>query len=145
MADGWRNRYMAPFYALAISFVLVLLLGFTLTAPGSEADPTAATPTVTKTVEPEPVESSLRFSSKENPFPATVAIVWWDNERRTVKSADELNKLRPTAPVRVCALMAKGWVALKADKLEKTDYMCWGPLEPRKPGEAITIDVGKDG
>jgi hypothetical protein len=142
MADGWRNRYMAPFYALAISFVLVLLLGVILTNK-PEADPKPQAPT-TVTVEPEPEESSVRFSSTETPFPVTVAVVWWGNEKKTVKKLADLEKLRPTGPVRVCAVMSRGWVAVRAEKLEDTDYVCWGPLEPKRPGDAITIDVGKD-
>lgn len=30
MADGWRNRFWAPVYALGISFLLVFSLGFAL-------------------------------------------------------------------------------------------------------------------
>ena len=54
MSDGWRSRYMAPAYALVISFVLVLLLGFALheqetggtTDPGSTTTPpTSSAPT----------------------------------------------------------------------------------------------------
>jgi hypothetical protein len=140
MADGWRNRYMAPLYALAISFVLVLLLGFTLDTPGPVKPLTPAT--VTKTVAPKPVKSALRFSSKEAPFPVTTATIWWGTHDETVRSLAEFTKLEVTPPVRVCALMANGWVALKAKKLGK-DYVCWGPLEPEEPGGAITIDVGK--
>lgn len=33
MGNGWRNRLMAPVYALVIAFLLVLMLGFALHKP----------------------------------------------------------------------------------------------------------------
>lgn len=33
MADGWRNRFMAPVYALVISFGFVVILGAALNDP----------------------------------------------------------------------------------------------------------------
>ncbi len=144
MADGWRNRYMAPFYALAISFVLVLLLGFTLSSR-PERGPEAAGPDDGHG-EPEPEESSVRFSSKETPFPVTVAIVVVGRRKEDREEASPTwRSCDPPSRSGSARLMARGWVAVKAEKLEDTDYVCWGPLEPKRPGDAITINVGKDG
>jgi len=129
MAGAWRNRYLAPFYALAISFVLVLLLGFTLDEPEPPPQPK----------QPEP-ESSIAFSSAEDKFPVRSAIVSWGDEKHTVKSLAELERLKTNEPVFVCAQLDKGWEPLgRAEKLGTTT--CWGPLEPRKPGADITIRV----
>lgn len=129
MAHGWRNRYMAPFYALAISFLLVLLVGVTLDAP--------ATPQR----RPEPPAPSIRFSSGQDDFPITSAIVLWGNEMHTVRTDAQLRALKPTDPVLVCARLDEGWEAVRATELGDTKYWCWGPLEPRKPGADITIPV----
>jgi len=56
MSDGWRSRYMAPAYALVISFALVLLLGYVLrgqgtdgtTGPTTEPPTHSAPPTITR-------------------------------------------------------------------------------------------------
>lgn len=49
MSDAWRNRYMAPAYALVISFVIVLILGMMLgdrkpSTPGGTTTPTITDP-----------------------------------------------------------------------------------------------------
>jgi len=127
MAGAWRNRYLAPFYALAISFVLVLLLGFTLEPPEPPPPP----------VRPDP-ESSITFSAADE-FPVKSAIVSWGDEQHNVESPAELARLKTNEPVFVCAQLDKGWEAVGADKLGA--ITCWGPLEPREPGADITIRV----
>src|ERR1700741_2376588 len=127
MAGAWRNRYLAPFYALAISFVLVLLLGFPLEAPKPPPPP-----------EPEP-KSSITFSGEDN-FPVKKASVWLGGEKHTVSSLAELEQLKPSEPVMVCAqLDEKKWKAIGAE--DAGIITCWGPLEPRRPGAVITLEV----
>jgi hypothetical protein len=126
MARAWRNRYLAPFYALAISFVLVLLLGFTLEAPKPPPPP-----------EPEP-KSSITFSG-ENNFPVEKASVWLGDEKHTVESLAELKELKTSEPVMVCAQLDRKWKAIGAENAGIVT--CWGPLEPRRPGAVITLEV----
>ncbi len=131
MADGWRNRYMAPFYALAISFVLALLLGFTLDAP---AEPKRQS-------RPEPVASSIRFASEKDAFPVESAIVWFGGKPHPVASLPELEGLRPTEPVVVCALLQKGFVPVGGEQIGDPRHVCWGPLDAARPGGEITIRI----
>jgi hypothetical protein len=127
MAGAWRNRYLAPFYALAISFVLVLLLGFTLEPPEPPPQP-----------KPEP-KSSITFSGQDK-FPVKSASVWLGDEKHTVRSLSELEELKTSEPVMVCAqLDKKKWEAIGAE--DAGIVTCWGPLEPRRPGGVITLRV----
>jgi hypothetical protein len=139
MADGWRNRYMAPFYALAISFVLVLLLGLTLPGKAStDEPPDPTTPVPTQPKEPDRAKGIV-FS--EEKFPLTSAVVLWGGETKVVMSLDELEKLRPTEPVTVCAQMPRGWSAVDVATPDNK-LVCWGPIKP-EADEYVELAVQK--
>lgn len=118
MADGWRNRYMAPFYALAISFVLVLLVGFTLDAPEA---------------------SKIKFS--DDTFPVTGAVVVADDEVTVLDKAADLKSLEIDEQFVVCGQLSNGWSAKKAKKATNSGFVCWGPYQP--DGKSFVLDVEK--
>jgi hypothetical protein len=131
---------MAPFYALAISFVLVLLLGLTLPGKGSDEPDRKDTPTTQEpgTGEKPALPTGIEFS-KRQPFPAKSLIVVWGDTKKVV-TPEELAGLRPDEPVMVCAQMAKGWAAPEANITPENNVVCWGPIEP-EDGKPIVLEV----
>lgn len=142
MADGWRSRYMAPFYALVISFVLVFLLGLALQEPTGAEERGDDPPTTTVLPRERPEPLGIRFSSTEE-FPVVSAIVFWDDTKKVVRDARGLLALRPDTAVTVCGQLQRGWAAVGATSTPDNNVVCWGPSEPA-PGEFITLQVREE-
>ncbi len=141
MADWWRNRYMAPVYALMISFVIVLLVGFAV----HSSQPGQATPN--------PPPAAPGQSVNKIQFKAAVANVHLvelaDTEvelfgevhrTATMDQNGELSAPAPDKPFVICADLPPGWSAKNAQKSEQSRYTCWGPFNP---GSDVTLMLSK--
>jgi hypothetical protein len=137
VADGWRNRYMAPFYALIISFALVLLLGFSFREePGTQnPEPKEKTTVPTATT---PATAFSANSSEE--FPGAEVTVVYGDEKKKVRDLGAIPTLQLTEKYAVCAKLDDGWAAVDATRAPDSDYSCWGPFDP-KSGKPFVLRV----
>ena len=137
MADGWRNRYMAPFYALIISFVLVLLLGLLLetdpsTGPAAQQKPTPATQ------EPATPQPKVIFSAKgAKEFPGSRLTLTHGDEEQPFDALDELPELPVDETFGICAVLDEGWTAVGATRAPNSKYSCWGPFDPKSDETSV--------
>ena len=127
MADGWRTRYVAPVYALVISFVVVLLLGMAFATDDGTNKAAPATPTI---------------GFVPAGFPARSAVLVSGGRQVPIKDQKALESLKPAAPFQICAVLDPGWTTSNGVKLPKSDFTCWGPFDPDARGD-VELKVRK--
>lgn len=137
VADGWRNRYMAPFYALIISFALVLLLG-SLLNKDPQAEPVTQPKTTTEQPDPTPAQPKITFSAQgATTFPGSNLTLIHGDEQTSFEDFSDLPELPTDEKYAVCAVLNDGWTAVGAMRAPYSEYSCWGPFDPKsdKPSE----------
>lgn len=127
MADGWRNRLMAPVYALVVSFVLVFILGVVLN------DPTR----IQFTIAGQNASSELPQEFRD----FKVRVDTGDGKRtlddKPLGRAPEFTLLIPDKYIRICTTPPNGWVGANAVPGANGEY-CWNRDE-RGEDVAITL------
>ena len=139
MPDGWRSRYLAPAYALMISFVIVFLVGFAV----DSSQPREGTPNQQTTSGSAP---KIRFAASGTNAAlgelssVTVHLFGQAPRQSTVDKDGNLNGPTPDQPFTICVELPPGWSAKDARKPENSRYTCWGPFEP---GERAELRLSK--
>jgi hypothetical protein len=133
MADGWRNRNLAPLYALVISFVLVLLFGAVLPTP--EADQTAW-----KFQVPRTGEDGAAGKTVEAPEEFAAFAIWGDHVR-SVGHLKELDDLDIDSEVTVCVIVESGWIMEEQAGSTAEGYTCSQPLAPDAGKNTVKIKI----
>ena len=140
MADGWRNRYLAPVYALVISFVIVLVAGLLALPKTSAGEPPNPQPTTAP-------QANIRFLVSRTNTPATklngttVELFGGDPLTREVNEKGELSLPVPKTRFTICANLPDDWSA-NSRKPSDSTFTCWGPFEPEKfKQDGIVLNV----
>lgn len=115
MAEGWRNRFMAPVYALVISFGLVFILGAVLD------DPTRIQFTI-----PEQSGTNEQIKALQN---VRVQVKTADDKREL---ADEqlgrslgFTLLNPHENIRICTTLPPDWSSAAPVEPGTSEESCW--------------------
>jgi hypothetical protein len=124
MADGWRDRLMAPLYALAITFAIVLITGMVLSKPALPSTP------------PPPKNLALVQITVDGqrgglPDSVPVRVELADGTRAAdvrLGRSGELTLLVPDENARVCVRLPKGWVG-GAERGATAGDFCWSLTE----------------
>jgi len=145
VADGWRNRYMAPFYALIISFALVLLLGSVLKKDTPTGSATSASTTRPPTTEPPTTQPQGTFSAKDSKgFPGSDLTLVYDDQMKQFRDLGKIPAVPLDEKYAICAVLDDGWTAVDAMRAPDSEYSCWGPFDPKsdKPF-ALRVEAAK--
>jgi hypothetical protein len=112
MVDGWRNRFLAPVYALVISFGFAFILG-------------AALDDLTR------VRFVIAEQSGSNPLPEEfknfrVRVKPIDNTKpaRKIGRSGEFTLSTPDEEIRICTTLPPGWSAKDATVDKATGVSC---------------------
>lgn len=135
MADGWRHRYMAPFYALIISFALVLVLGTVLeknTSAGSKATPTAQEPAG----DPATAKPKVVVAGADG-FPGEELTIVHGGTQTLVDDLGDLPPLPTDGKYAICGIVDKGWVAVGAIQVPGSDFSCWGQFDVKSAKPSV--------
>jgi hypothetical protein len=132
---------MAPFYALIISFAIVLLLGFALEKEPETENERAAEKTAQKTTAPAAVTPSVTFSAKGSKnFPGAELTLVHGDEMETIGD----NGTIPAVPLNekyvLCAVLGDDWTGVDATRAPDSRYTCWGPFDP-KSDQGVVLRV----
>ncbi|HEV8563003.1 MAG TPA: hypothetical protein VGR06_42350 [Actinophytocola sp.] len=125
MTAGWRNRYLAPVYALTIAFVVTLLLGAVLDNSG-----TASTESTVK----------IQFVLADTKKPAVdlkdqpVQLSFPDGVTKVGVNGELL--VSSSAPFSVCVLLPEGWTSPDGNLQMRTGFTCWSSVQP---GVSLTV------
>jgi len=162
MADGWRNRNMAPVYALVISFVLVLVFGLILRTGGpTPADPSKSTPAQEKqSAQDEPEEDQgpgwkvkvtsvdktsnhpLTVDEDSNPDDLSAFAISGDEVTEVTDLAD-LTGDSGNDKVIVCVELPEGWSMLNPKKGKAVGaFTCSEPILPKNDTVTLTMVAG---
>jgi hypothetical protein len=123
---------MAPFYALIISFALVLLLGSLLqkSAPAEPSAEPKPTPTNEEpTGDPATVTPKLVVKGAKS-FPGSALTLVHGGEQTPFGGLRDVPELPSDEKYSVCAVLNDGWVAVDAIEPPGSDFSCWGPFDP---------------
>lgn len=127
MADGWRNRFLAPVYALVISFGFAFILGFALDDL-----------TRIRFVNAGPSGSSQLPEVFEG-FQVQVKPI--DNESRKVGRSGELTLPTPDGEIEICTTLPAGWSAKGAEVDKATGVSC----SFRSPARGEDVEITLEG
>jgi hypothetical protein len=119
--SGLRSRWLAPVYALAISFLAVLLLGLVVREP-AEPEPPPARPKV-----------DIRFvttgQDRVQLDNTKVKVLAGSSSDLTVHAGGGVDDVTSGESLTICARLPKGWSApAPAERLG--DFTCWPQVDP---------------
>jgi hypothetical protein len=122
----WRNRYLAPVYALVIGFVVVALLG---AATGGKSTSTGGTISFGDT------------SGKVDRLAGTKVEIFAVGGHQTGSIDDEGTVSVPIPNTRftMCVFFPRGWTASDSTKLFGSPGTCWGPMDPPKGNMILSV------
>jgi hypothetical protein len=128
---------MAPFYALIMSFAIVLLLGLVFEAPATE-DKKTDDKAVETTTPPPAVTPPTAFSAEDSEdFPGSdLTLVYGDKEKK-VRDLAKIPSLRLLEKYTICAVLDDGWTGVDATRAPNSDYSCWGPFDPKSDNSFV--------
>jgi hypothetical protein len=115
----WRNRYLAPVYALIIGFVVVALLG---AAVGDRSSPSSPPPGPGKIVFMATVGDITELKGVK------VEVIADTNQSGRLDAQGTVPVTIPGVLFTVCAALPQNWATVQG-KETKRGY-CWGPLDP---------------
>jgi hypothetical protein len=136
MADGWRNRFMAPVYALVISFglVFIFIMGAALN------DRTR----IQFTIDGQNAPSELPQEVRESRVGVEVA----DDKRQLdggqLNQSGEFTLWTPDEDIRICMKLPQGWSAVDPKVTVVSGTTCW-VRDARGDDVKITLDLRKWG
>lgn len=138
MTDGWRNRYMAPFYALIISFALVLLLGTVLekSTAGPPAEPKSTPTTQAPPDDPATARPEVVFVGAKR-FPGEELTLVHGDEQTALGDLGDLPELPIDDRYAICAILDNGWVAVDAVQVPRSRFSCWGPFDVKSDKPSV--------
>jgi hypothetical protein len=119
MANGWRNRFVAPICALGFSVVLALILGFALKDPAPNAQTLIRFMIVEQSGSSEPAKD-LKDQDVE---------VFAGNDRELLtkgplNQSGEFTLATPNSDIRICARIPVGKFAVNVNP-EANGNFCW--------------------
>jgi hypothetical protein len=157
MADGWRNRNMAPVYALVMSFVLVLLFGVILQrgAKGDDGQETHSQDKQTTSDEQSKAPAGWKFQVSRldhtDGHPPEVgsdqkpenfeAIAIWGHKVKHVDDLTDLSAADIHDKVVVCVKLPENW-AMPDPAPMIGSYTCSEPLTPEKDTVQVEMQGG---
>ncbi|MFJ6673907.1 hypothetical protein ACIQMJ_22590 [Actinosynnema sp. NPDC091369] len=122
MSDGLRSRWLAPVYALVVSFLAVLLLGAVVREPAAPAG---------RSVDIRFVTNGQDRASLDN---ARVEVFAGTESDLVVNAGGGIDDVPADGALTICVRLPKGWSA-PAPAQRLGDYTCWpgvaadGPVE----------------
>lgn len=118
--SGLRSRWLAPVYALVISFLAVLLLGLVFREP-ADTGPPAGSRVDIRFVTTGPDRAQL-----DN---AQVEVLVGSSTGLRVSAGGGVDDVTSGKSLTICARLPKGWSApAPAERLG--DYTCWPEVDP---------------
>ncbi|MEV8441126.1 hypothetical protein AB0425_27420 [Actinosynnema sp. NPDC051121] len=118
--SGLRSRWLAPVYALVISFLAVLLLGLVV------REPTATGPPTRPKVDIRFVTTGPDRTQLDN---AQVKVLAGSSTDLRVNAGGGVDDVTSGQSLTICARLPKGWTApAPAERLG--DFTCWPKVDP---------------
>jgi hypothetical protein len=151
MNDWARNRFMAPVYALVISFAVSLPLGAAL-APSQVKPPVEQS---TETVAPPPVAVRAEFVTQRDDgefeavreLPDVAVRVDWSAGGALAVDKDGTFSFTKSAgwPMTICAVLPKQWKPLEPQFNGEDGNTCWKVAEPKNAGPVKLVLIRNGG
>jgi hypothetical protein len=129
---------MAPVYALMISFVIVLLVGFAVhrSQPGEAISNTpAASGQSVKKIQFRASGTNVSLAKLSG---TKVELFSEVHRTATMDQSGKLSEPDPDKPFTICLDLPPGWSAKNAQKPDESRYTCWGPFNP---GDDATLTL----
>ncbi|MCE6997164.1 hypothetical protein LZG04_20500 [Saccharothrix sp. S26] len=127
--SGLRGRWLAPVYALAVSFLAVLLLGAVMPEPE------------------QPTTVHLRFVTNGQPaaalHDAEVEVLAGADSDLTVNAEGGVDAVTSGRPLRICVHLPAGWKA-QGETKPLGDLTCWERVTPDAEGR-VQLAVTRSG